>query len=201
MDNDKPNPNRRRFLTTAATAMGGVGVVAAAVPFIGTLAPSARTRLSGGPVEVDISQLQPNEMMVVEWRGKPIWILRRSQKIVDNLVNINDDLRDPESRGDSDKKQIPEYAHNIHRSKNPEYLVLIGICTHLGCSPEYVRPDEPHNYGDNWLGGFVCACHFSRFDLAGRVYKGVPAPENLKVPKYRFLDKNNILIGDDSGAA
>lgn len=189
---------RRHFLTAAATVVGGVGVVATAVPFVSTLAPSAKTRAIGGSVEVDVSGLKPGERTTVKWRGKPVWVLRRSKEAVADLANMADILRDPQS----DVEQQPAYAKNDHRSVNPEYLVVVGLCTHLGCSPNYLaRNDESHNFGQDWKGGFFCPCHGSKFDLAGRVFKGVPAPANLVVPKYQFISDTTILIGDDSSDA
>jgi ubiquinol-cytochrome c reductase iron-sulfur subunit len=189
---------RRHFLTAAATVVGGVGVVATAVPFVSTLAPSAKTKAIGGPVEVDISGIKPGERKTVKWRGKPVWILRRSKEAVAELANMADILRDPQS----DVEQQPAYAKNDYRSVNPEYLVVVGLCTHLGCSPNYLaRGDESHDFGQDWKGGFFCPCHGSKFDLAGRVFKGVPAPANLVVPKYQFISDTIILIGDDSSDA
>jgi len=185
---------RRHFLTAAATVVGGVGALATAVPFVSTLSPSARTKAIGGPVEVDIGGLKPGEMKVEKWRGKPVWILRRSDASLADLTEMADILRDPES----DVEQQPEYAKNGHRSVNPEYLVVVGLCTHLGCSPSYLAKNDDHDFGADWKGGFFCPCHGSTFDLAGRVYKGVPAPANLVVPKYQFISESRILIGDDT---
>lgn len=187
---------RRRLLTTAATVVGGVGIVATSVPFISTLTPSAKTRAIGAPIEVDISDLKPGELKIEKWQGKPIWILRRTKQELDDLPSLDSMLRDP----DSSVNQQPPYAKNEYRSRKPEYLVLIGLCTHLGCSPKYL-PDGQEALGPEWKGGFFCPCHGSRFDLAGRVFQGVPAPTNLVVPPYKFLSDTRILIGDDSGAA
>ena len=185
---------RRHFLTAAATVVGGAGVIATAIPFVSTLSPSAKTKAVGGPIEVDISGLKLGEMLVEKWRGKPVWILRRSEESLADLSGMTDILRDPES----EVEQQPEYAKNEYRSVNPEYLVVIGLCTHLGCSPNYLARNEANDFGADWKGGFFCPCHGSKFDLAGRVYKGVPAPANLVVPKYQFISKSKILIGDDS---
>ena len=185
---------RRHFLTAAATVVGGAGVLATAIPFVSTLSPSAKTKAVGGPIEVDISGLKLGERMVEKWRGKPVWILRRSEESLADLSGMTDILRDPES----EVEQQPEYAKNEYRSVNPEYLVVIGLCTHLGCSPNYLTRNEANDFGADWKGGFFCPCHGSKFDLAGRVYKGVPAPTNLVVPKYQFISKSKILIGDDS---
>lgn len=180
---------RRRFLLAATTFMAGLGLAASSIPFVVSWLPSERAEAEGGPVEVDISKLQPGELLIVEWRGKPVWILRRTQEMLDRLSRETANLRDP----DSLVEQQPAYAHNYYRSLNPEYLVLIGICTHLGCAPAY-RPDLG-GLGPDWHGGFYCPCHGSKFDLAGRVMKGVPAPINLEVPPYKFVNNKTILIG------
>lgn len=195
---DDVNLGRRRFLTASATVVGGVGVAYLAVPFIAAWAPSERAQAAGAPVEADISKLDPGAMMTLEWRGKPVWLIRRTDRMLEALPTLNPLLRDPNSEV---AEQQPEYAQNEYRSIKPELLVLVGICTHLGCSPTY-RPDfAPPDLGPDWKGGFFCPCHGSRFDLAGRVFQGVPAPTNLEVPPYQFLDDTRILIGDDSEAA
>lgn len=195
---DDVNLGRRRFLTASATVVGGVGVAYLAVPFIAAWAPSERAQAAGAPVEADISKLDPGAMMTLEWRGKPVWLIRRTDRMLDALPTLNPLLRDPNSEVAA---QQPEYAQNEYRSIKPALLVLVGICTHLGCSPTY-RPDfAPPDLGPDWKGGFFCPCHGSRFDLAGRVFQGVPAPTNLEVPPYQFLDDTRILIGDDSEAA
>ncbi len=186
---------RRHFLTAAATVVGGAGALATAIPFVSALSPSAKTKAIGGPVEADISGLKPGEMQIEKWRGKPVWILRRSEESVAELSGMSDMLRDP----DSEVEQQPEYAKNEYRSVKPEYLVVVGLCTHLGCSPKYRTKDDSEGLGADWKGGFFCPCHGSKFDLAGRVYKGVPAPANLVVPKYQFINETIILIGDDAG--
>jgi len=191
--NNGIDKKRRHFLTAAATVVGGAGVLATAIPFVSTLSPSAKTKAIGGPVEVNIAELKPGERKTVKWRGKPVWILRRSEESVAELSEMTDILRDPES----DVEQQPEYAKNGHRSINPEYLVVVGLCTHLGCSPNYLASNETHDFGADWKGGFFCPCHGSKFDLAGRVFKGVPAPANLVVPKYQFINETTILIGVD----
>ena len=193
------NVDRRRFLTTAASVVGGAGAVATTIPFISTLSPSAKTRAIGAPVEIDIGDLQPGQLKIEQWQGKPVWILRRRQEALDALESISDsDLRDP----DSNVEQQPEYAKNDYRSIKPEFLIVIGLCTHLGCSPTFVPREEgaSHNLSSDWKGGFFCPCHGSRFDMAGRVYSGVPAPTNLVVPPHMFLSETTVLIGDDSGA-
>jgi ubiquinol-cytochrome c reductase iron-sulfur subunit len=196
MNEEVRDQGRRRFLTTAATIVGGAGAVAAAVPFISTMTPSARARAIGAPVEVDIGELEPGELRRVKWQGKPVWILRRAQAELATLPELDSEVRDPSS----EKEQQPAYAQNEHRSIKPEYLIVVGLCTHLGCSPTYVPQAEAaaHGLGGDWKGGFFCPCHGSRFDLAGRVFKDVPAPTNLIVPPHQYLSESRVLIGDDS---
>ena len=197
MSGDDVNPGRRRFLTAATTVVGGVGVGFALVPFISSMQPSAKARAAGAPVRGDISKLELGQMIRIKWRGKPVWVVNRTPEMVEALPTLDSVLRDPESL----ESEQPAYATNEYRSVKPEFLVLIGICTHLGCSPTY-RPDvAPADLGPDWIGGFFCPCHGSRFDLAGRVYKGVPAPLNLPVPPYRYLSETEIIIGEDGGAA
>ncbi|MGD8618597.1 MAG: ubiquinol-cytochrome c reductase iron-sulfur subunit [Gammaproteobacteria bacterium] len=198
MSGDETNTGRRRFLTAATSVVGAVGVGFVLVPFISSMQPSAKARAAGAPVRADISKLELGQMIRVKWRGKPVWIVNRTQSMIDTLPSLDDELRDPESL----EPQQPSYAQNEWRSIKPEYLVLIGICTHLGCSPTY-RPDvgAADLGGDAWKGGFFCPCHGSRFDLAGRVFKGVPAPLNLEVPPHRYLSENEILVGEDEGVA
>lgn len=195
MSEDGVDINRRRFLTTAATVVGGVGVAATVVPFVKTMKPSAKARAIGAPVEVDISDIGPGERKVVKWQGKPVWILRRAEQSLASLTDLVPEVSDPKS----EEAQQPEYARNEFRSIKPEYLIVIGLCTHLGCSPSYVDRDSGNefNLGSDWKGGFFCPCHGSRFDLAGRVYKGVPAPTNLVVPPHQYLSDTRVLIGDD----
>jgi len=199
MSTDGVDTSRRRFLTAATTVVGAVGAVGAAVPFVASMWPSARAQAAGAPVEADISKLEPGALMTVKWRGKPVWILHRTQKNLDDLPKLDSFLRDPKSEVES---QQPPYCKNEHRSIKPEYGVMVGICTHLGCSPTYRPEIAPADLGEDWLGGFFCPCHGSRYDLAGRVYKGVPAPLNLLVPRHKYLSDTRILIGkDDEGAA
>ncbi|MGK0673660.1 MAG: ubiquinol-cytochrome c reductase iron-sulfur subunit [Halothiobacillaceae bacterium] len=186
---------RRRFLTGAATVVGGAGVVAAMVPFISSFQPSAKAQAAGAPVEVDIGKLAPGQMITVEWRGKPVYILRRTEANLAALKALEGKLRDPASEA----SQQPDYVRNEYRSLKPEIFVAIGICTHLGCAPTYRPEIAPADLGAEWKGGFFCPCHGSRFDLAGRVYKGVPAPTNLEVPPYAFLSDTTLLIGSDGG--
>ena len=189
---EQVDKGRRKFLIAATTLMGAIGAFFAAIPFFSAWFPSARVKAAGAPVEVDLSQLAPGDRLTVQWRGKPVWIIRRSKEMLERLVQQSDVLRDPKSLVD----QQPEYATNQHRSINPEYLVLVGICTHLGCAPNYMPGIG--ELGPHWPGGFFCPCHGSKFDLAGRVYSGVPAPINLEVPPYRFVNATTILIGEHS---
>ncbi len=192
VDNDK-----RRFLTTAASiVVGGTGAAIATVPFIASMLPSAKAKAAGAPVEVDVSKLEFGQQIIVEWRKKPVWIIRRSEETIRDLKTIDSILLDPSSENTN---QQPEYCKNISRSIRDEFLVLIGVCTHLGCSPTYVPKVEAKskNLGDGWVGGFFCPCHGSKFDLAGRVHKGVPAPKNLAVPPHYFIGDNRIHIGND----
>ncbi len=189
---------KRRFLTAAASVVGGAGAAAVAVPFVSSMLPSAKAEAAGAPVEVDISKLEMGQLLTVEWRGKPVWIFRRSPEVLLNLETIEEELRDPESQVES---QQPEYCQNETRSIREELMVLVGICTHLGCSPTY-RPDlAPSDLGPDWVGGFFCPCHGSRFDLAGRVFEGVPAPINLQVPPYHFQGDNLVVVGEHAQGA
>jgi ubiquinol-cytochrome c reductase iron-sulfur subunit len=195
MTEDDLDRNRRHFLTVATAVTGVAGAGLAAIPFISSLKPSARAQALGAPVEVPIGSMQPGELLRVLWRGRLVFILRRSEEMLSRLGENADVLRDPDS---AEVDQQPDYAVNDTRSVRPEYLVVEGSCTHLGCAPLEdfdVRPAE------GWGGGFFCPCHGSKFDLAGRVYKGVPAPTNLRVPPHRFVRDDLILIGQDSGAA
>ncbi len=183
---------QRRMLLQLTTAVGAVGAGFAAVPFVSSMTPSARARAAGAPVEVDISGIRPGELRPVEWRGKPVWILRRTPEMLASLATVQPHLVDPKSQV---KEQQPDYAQNETRSIKPEVLVVVGICTHLGCSPK--RELEKGTISSDWEGGFFCPCHGSKFDLAGRVYKDVPAPKNLEVPKHTYLSDSRILIGVD----
>ena len=188
---------KRRFLTAGTAVVGAVGAGFAAVPFLASWAPSERAKALGAPEEADISKLEPGGLLRVKWRGKVCWVVHRTEQNLADLSKLDAKLADP----DSQMPQQPEYARNPHRSRKPEIWVAIGICTHLGCSPTF-RPDvAPADLGPDWLGGFYCACHGSRFDLAGRVFSGVPAPTNLRVPPHRFVRDDLILIGQDQGVA
>ena len=191
-DNHPVDKSRRRFLVAGSSVVGGAGTAVAAWPFVASMNPSAHARAVGAPVEISLDKLEPGQMMRDQWRGKPVWIVRRSKAMLKTLDGLKDKLRDP----DSAVSEQPAVARNEYRSIKPEYLVLVGVCTHLGCSPTF-RPDiAPEDLGDKWNGGFFCACHGSRFDLAGRVFKHVPASKNLEVPPYRFADGNKIVIGE-----
>ncbi len=190
------DPDRRRFLTGTAVVIGGLGSGLAAIPFAASFQPSARAKAIGAPVEAAIDQIQPGQRVIYKWRGKPVWIVRRTKDQLSSLENMSGEiLQDPES----DEPQQPEFAKNAWRSVKPEFLVLVGICTHLGCSPSF-RPElKAPDIGGDWNGGFYCPCHGSKFDLSGRVYAGVPAPTNMVVPPYRFLDEKRIMIGEIEG--
>ncbi len=194
-DADRIDRNRRHFLTVATVVTGAVGVGLASIPFLASLRPSARAQALGAPVEVSIGSLEPGEMIRVLWRGRLVFILRRTEEMLSRLPQNLGELKDPNSEVTD---QQPDYSANEYRSVKPEYLIVEGSCTHLGCAPLEdfeVRPSE------NWTGGFYCPCHGSKFDLAGRVYKGVPAPTNLRVPPHRFVRDDLILLGQDMGAA
>ncbi|MFZ2525787.1 MAG: ubiquinol-cytochrome c reductase iron-sulfur subunit [Candidatus Ferrigenium altingense] len=190
------NLSKRRLLI-ATTAAGGVAAAGAGTPFVLSLMPSERAKAAGAPVEVDVSAIQPGMMIGVEWQGKPVWIVRRTQEMLDLLARHDDKLVDPKST----VPQQPEYCNNPYRSIKPEFLVVLGVCTHLGCSPTYRPEVAPADLGADWPGGWFCPCHGSRFDLAARVYKGVPAPSNMIVPPHKYLGEGRLLIGDDSKEA
>ena len=195
MSNAPVDQGRRRFLTIATSVVGGVGAVGAAVPFIASWNPSEKAKQAGAAVSADISKLEPGQLIRVEWRGKPVWIVKRPQEMLDALANHEDKLRDPESL----VEQQPAYAQNRYRSKKPEIFVAVGICTHLGCSPTYLPSDFAAQV-EGVTSGFFCPCHGSKFDMAGRVFQSVPAPTNLQIPPYMYTDDNTILIGEDEGA-
>lgn len=182
---------RREALTKATAAVGLAGVAMAAVPFLSSMMPSAAAIAAGAPVRVDLSEMQEGDQLTVEWRKKPIWIIKRTQAVIDGLMQMQAHLRDPESSA----QQQPEYIKTPWRSLKPEYLILVGVCTHLGCAPTY-RPDV-NGVEDQWPGGFFCSCHGSKFDLAGRVYTGVPAPLNLEVPPHTYTDATTLVIGQE----
>jgi ubiquinol-cytochrome c reductase iron-sulfur subunit len=191
MSSDDTDNNRRRFLTAATVVVGAVGTAAMAVPFLSSWSPSARAKTAGAPVQADISKLEPGQQIIIKWQGKPVWVVRRDEAALATLPRVEDQLRDPLSE---DSIQ-PEYATNEYRSRNPEILIMVGICTHLGCSPTY-RPEITADF----QGGFFCPCHGSKFDFAGRVYQGVPAPTNLTIPPHYFVSDGVVLIGEDGVA-
>ncbi|WP_043641311.1 ubiquinol-cytochrome c reductase iron-sulfur subunit [Chromobacterium haemolyticum] len=193
MSEQQVDAGRRRFLTVATSAVGGVAAAGVATPFLMSFFPSERAKAAGAPVEVDIGKIEPGQKINVEWRGKPVWVLNRTPEQLKNLPKLDEKLVDPKSEMD----QQPTYCQNEHRSIKPELLIAVGICTHLGCSPTH-RPDiAPADLGPDWLGGFYCPCHGSKFDLAARVYKGVPAPKNLEIPPHKYLSDTRLLIGED----
>ena len=188
---------RRRLLTGATAVVGAVGIAGVAVPFIGSLKPSQRALVAGAPVVADIGKLEPGQQITVVWRGKPVWVLRRTQQMLADMESAShlERLLDPASE---EQSQQPEYARNPARAINPDYLVTIAICTHLGCVPSF-RPElAPADLGSDWIGGYFCPCHGSRYDLAGRVFKSMPAPLNLEIPPYRYLEDSRIEIGSDN---
>jgi ubiquinol-cytochrome c reductase iron-sulfur subunit len=197
MSQQEPDQGKRRFLLTATTVASGVAAGAAAVPFVASMLPSERAKAAGAPVEVDVSKLEPGQKMIVEWRGKPVWIVRRTPDMLKAVKADDERVADPESK----RSQQPEYAKNEMRSLKPEYLVVVGICTHLGCSPVDRLAAQPEPFASDWRGGFYCPCHGSLFDLAGRVYKNKPAPDNLPVPPYKFMTDTTLLIGEDTKGA
>ena len=197
--NGPVNTGRRRFLTATTAVVGAVGAGIAAVPFIKSWNPSARAKLAGAPVTADISGLQEGQRLILEWRGQPIWIVKRSKAVLDALPTLDANLRDPQSEN---LDQQPAYIKGVTRSLKPEISVLVGLCTHLGCSPEMAAEIKPEPYDPEWKGGYFCPCHKSRFDMSGRVFQGVPAPTNLVVPAHHYADDNTIIIGvDPQGAA
>ena len=191
MANEGVNQGRRRFLTGTTAVVGGIGAAFAATPFIKSWQPSERAKNAGAPVLHDISKIEPGQKISVLWRGSPVWIVNRTKAMLDTLPGLDDRLRDPKSLVDNQ----PKYAQNENRSIKPEWLVMIGICTHLGCSPEYVPEIKPEPFDPEWKGGFFCPCHKSRYDISGRVFQGVPAPLNMVVPPYKFVDDTHIMIG------
>lgn len=191
---DKVDHNKRRLLLAATTAAGGVAAAGAGAPFVLSLMPSERAKAAGAPIKVDLSTVPPGEMISVEWQGKPVWIVHRTPEMLAQLGKHDEELADPAS----DVPQQPDYCDNATRSIKPEYLVVLGICTHLGCSPTFRPEVAPADLGGNWAGGWFCPCHGSRFDLAARVFKGVPAPTNLIIPPHKYLSDTMLLIGDDS---
>jgi ubiquinol-cytochrome c reductase iron-sulfur subunit len=198
MADNELDQGKRRFLIAATGVAGGIAGVATAVPFVTSMLPSERAKAAGAPVEADFTNLAAGEMMRVEWRGKPVWIVRRTKEMLETVKQNEGKVADPKS--ERKKELTPEYARNEYRSIKPELLVVVGICTHLGCSPVDRLKPQPEPFETDWKGGFYCPCHGSLFDLAGRVYKNKPAPDNLEVPPHTFLSDTKLLIGEDKGA-
>ena len=188
--------SKRQFLTTALSVVGAVGAGYLAVPFLSQMQPSAKAMAAGAPVEVDLSKMEPGQLIRAAWRGKPVWVLNRTPEVITTLSTLDSKLADPLSN----ESQQPEYSKNSLRSIKPEIFVAVGLCTHLGCSPTFRPEIAPSDLGSDWKGGFFCPCHGSWFDLAGRVYRGVPAPTNLEVPPYKYVTDTLIIIGEDNEA-
>ena len=194
---EKKIDHTRRNLIVATSAVAGAAGAGVAIPFAWSWWPSERAKAAGAPVEADISNIAPGELAVVEWRGKPVWIMRRTKEMLESVRKADDKVTDPES----EVAAQPDYAKNENRSIKPEFLVLVGICSHLGCSPQQKSSEAKGEMGADWAGGFLCPCHGSKFDLAGRVYKGAPAPINMEVPPHTYLSDTKLLIGDDRKGA
>lgn len=192
-----PDAGKRKFILTATTVATGAAAGVAGVPFVLSMLPSERAKAAGAPVEVDVSGLEPGQKMIVEWRGKPVWVVRRTPEMLKMVRSDEDRVADPMSA----RSQQPPYAKNEVRSLKPEYLVVVGICTHLGCSPVDRLGAQPEPFASDWHGGFYCPCHGSLFDLAGRVYKNKPAPDNLAVPPHKFVGETKLIIGEDTQGA
>jgi ubiquinol-cytochrome c reductase iron-sulfur subunit len=197
MIHEDVNASKRQFLTTALSVVGAVGAGYLAVPFLSQMQPSAKAMAAGAPVEVDISKMEEGQLLRVAWRGKPVWILNRTPEALKTLAAVENQLADP----NSDESVQPASSKNTVRSIKPEIFIAVGLCTHLGCSPTFRPETAPHDLGSDWLGGFFCPCHGSKFDLAGRVYKSVPAPTNLDVPPYRYITDTQIIIGEEEEKA
>ncbi len=191
-DNQKVDRTRRN-LVVATSVAGGAASIGAAIPFVASMFPSERAKAAGAPIEVDISAIAPGEMKVFEWRGKPVWVIRRTKEMVESLKAVTPMLADPVSA----KSEQPSYAKNDTRARKPDVMVMEGVCTHLGCSPQLKTIESKAEMGADWAGGFYCPCHGSKFDLAGRVFRGAPAPTNLTIPPYTFLSDSTLLIGED----
>jgi ubiquinol-cytochrome c reductase iron-sulfur subunit len=198
MSNLNVDTSKRRFLVTLTSAVGGVAALGVATPFVMSMLPSARAKAAGAPIEVDLSKVEPGMQLAVEWRGKPVWVVNRTKEMLDSLSKNDAKLTDAASENAA---QQPDYCKNPTRSIKPQYLIVVGICTHLGCSPSYRSEVAPADLGPDWVGGWFCPCHGSRFDLAARVFNGSPAPTNLVIPPHKYLSDTRVLIGDDQGAA
>ena len=197
MSDQEVDKGKRGFLIGATGVVGGIAAAATAVPFAGSMRPSERAKAAGAPVEVDISKLEPGEMKIVEWRGKPVWIVSRTKEMLEGITKSDAKVSDPKSN----EPLQPAYAKNEYRSIKPEIAVIEGVCSHLGCSPQFKSVEAKGEMGMEWNGGFFCPCHGSKFDFAGRVFAGSPAPVNLKVPPYKFVGDGKVIIGDDSKEA
>lgn len=198
MSNQQVDRRKRRFLIAATTAVGGVAGVAVLTPFVMSMMPSQRAKAAGAPVEVDISKIEPGMLLAVEWQGKPVWVVNRTKEMLAMLPKNDPNLQDPKS----EEPQQPDYCKNETRSIKPEFLVVVGICTHLGCSPTFRKEVGAADLGGaSWLGGWFCPCHGSKYDLAARIYKGMPAPLNMVVPPYKYLSDTRILVGEDTKGA
>ena len=197
MSKKETDQGKRQFLVAATTVAGGVAAGVAAVPFVASMLPSERAKAAGAPVEVDLSTLAPGERVTIEWQGKPVWIVRRTKEMLDTVRGNDGNVADPQSK----KKMQPAYATNEMRAIKDEYLIVVGICTHLGCSPVSKFAKQAEAFDPNWQGGFYCPCHGSLFDLAGRVFKNKPAPDNLVVPPHKYLSDTRIVIGEDTKGA
>lgn len=195
MSDDDVDISKRHFLTASTSVVGAIGTIAAAVPFLSAMQPSRKAHAAGAPIEIDISKLEPGQMIRRKWRGQPVWIVKRDEAALQSLEKLENELRD----ANSEESKQPSTSQNQHRSIKPEIFVALGLCTHFGCSPVYRPEIAPADLGNDWLGGFFCPCHGSRFDFAGRVYKGVPAPINLEVPPHKYLSETRILIGENEG--
>lgn len=198
MSNQQVDRSKRRFLVAATTAVGGVAGVAVMVPFVMSMMPSQRAKAAGAPVEVDVSKIEPGMLLAVEWQGKPVWVVNRTKEMLTMLPKNDPHLLDPKSL----EPQQPVYCQNETRSIKPEFLVVVGICTHLGCSPTFRKEVGAEDLGGaSWLGGWFCPCHGSKYDLAARIYKGMPAPSNMVVPPHKYLSDTRILVGEDTKGA
>ena len=197
MSNDGVNVGRRRFLVAATSVVGAVGTAGAAIPFLGSWAPSAKAKAAGAPVRVNISKVEPGQQVVAEWRGQPVFVVHRTPEIMAGLETLEPTLADPDSK----ESEQPSYVDPKHRSIRPEILIVIGLCTHLGCAPTFRPEVAPADLGPDWIGGYFCACHGSRYDLAGRVYKAQPAPLNLPVPPYSYETDDVVIVGIDEETA
>lgn len=197
MSNDGVNTGRRRFLVAATSVVGAAGAVGAAVPFVGSWFPSAKAKAAGAPVKVNISKIEPGQQIVAEWRGQPVFIVHRTEEMLAALPKHNADMADPESKASVQ----PSYVNPVTRSFKPEILILVGLCTHLGCSPSFRPEVAPADLGAQWVGGYFCPCHGSRYDLAGRVYKSQPAPLNLPVPPHSYESADVVVLGLDQEKA